>query len=734
MMYYTNGSHQNIWCGKCYSKLKDNDTIILDDGSETRKSRLYEAKNDSNPEETWVRCDGCEANVHQICALTSDRIRDPSRKFLCPKCDLKSRSGMEPKLAKYYLRAEDLQRCEMSDSMEKGLALILQHAYELKAKQLQIPIDDVEKAEGLFIRVLSHITKKQPVRDEMYHLYSKSGCPSDFPTHTKCVGLFQKLGGVDVLLFAMYVYEYGHDCPAPNRRRVYISYLDSVQYFEPPTFRTLAYQSIITEYLRFVKNRGFHTAHIWSCPPTPGDEYVFYCHPSSQKIPQEEKLRNWYIELLEKAKDDGIVVETTNFYEEYFADGGENAPGAPATSPMSLPYFEGDYIPGEIENILSHLSKEEKKNLPVGLHGTPRRSGSKLGTRSNPGSLVTQVQDKIMQRLGKAIFNMKENLMIVRLRSKAFVAAVERGDDVSNWPDDEENLPLIKGKDSSILGNVKKDDDELQGSRDQVTESTETALVLSRNLSTTSITSGKIANTEDRDPQFESELFENRQLFLNYCQMNRCQFDDLRKAKHTTMMVLYQLHNPSAPKFLQQCGACLRDIAHGYRYHCNICANFDLCDDCYKPIATGAWTSRGKRYTHDTSHSFSRISLKDAADAKKSQEDRAKSLQGYLEVLSHAANCPGAPACKLNNCEKMKKLFVHVQTCKLTYLKGCKVCQRLVSLIVVHARSCSVRGTCSLPFCDKIRERNERLRRQQQLMDDRRRQAQNMYYGAGDDA
>jgi E1A/CREB-binding protein len=567
----------------------------------------------------------------------------------------------------------------------------------------------------------------------MYNLYSKAGCPSDYPAHTKCVGLFQKIDGVDVLLFAMYVYEYGHDCPAPNRRRVYISYLDSVQYFEPRMFRTVAYQSIITEYLRFVKKRGFHTAHIWSCPPTPGDEYVFYCHPQSQKIPQEEKLRNWYIGILEKAKEDGIVLETTNFYEEYFANSGENAPGATAANPMSLPYFEGDYIPGEIEGILSSLTKEEKRNLPI-ASALPRRSGSKLGTRSNPGSLLSQTQDKIMLRLGSAIFNMKENLMIVRLRSKSFVAAVERGDDVSGWPEDEESLPLTKGKDSSVLGNVKKEDVDVDAPGDESDPDNsgqlEMALVLSRAFSNTR--GPQIGNAVEKDPQFESELFENRQLFLNYCQRNRCQFDDLRKAKHSTMMVLFQLHTPVAPKFLQQCGACHRDIAHGNRFHCNICANYDLCDECYKPVTSGTWAARGARYVHDYSHSFSRISLKETAEAKKSQEERTKSLQGYLEVLAHVANCPGAPSCKLNNCEKMKKLFVHVHTCDLTYLKGCKVCHRLVSLIIIHARSCDVRGSCSLPFCDKIRERNERVRRQQQLMDDRRRQAQNSYYGAGD--
>ena len=60
-------------------------------------------------------------------------------------------------------------------------------------------------------------------------------------------------------------------------------------------------------------------------------------------------------------------------------------------------------------------------------------------------------------------------------------------------------------------------------------------------------------------------------------------------------------------------------------------------------------------------------------------------------------------------------------------------CARLLSLIIVHARSCTARGAkCPLPYCDKIRERNERVRRQQQLLDDRRRQAQNAFYDAGE--
>jgi E1A/CREB-binding protein len=318
--------------------------------------------------------------------------------------------------------------------------------------------------------------------------------------------------------------------------------------------------------------------------------------------------------------------------------------------------------------------------------------------------------------------------MIVRLRSKRFVAAFERGDDVSAWPDDEDSLPQNKGKDSSILFSGSQDDEEANVEVSQKSGFDEIKSSLARHFTQVKRSSNKIGSTVDEDQQFESEMFENRQLFLNYCQVNHCQFDELRRAKHSTMMVLFQLHNPMAPKFLQQCGACYRDIANGSRFHCNTCANFDLCEDCYRPVLSGAWRGRGSRFTHDQNHTFSRIKVENSVDTKTSQGERIKSLKMYLEVLSHAANCGGPPACRLNNCEKMKKLFVHVKTCEITHKKGCKICARLLSLIIVHARSCTVRGTCSLPFCDRIRERNERLRRQQQLMDDRRRQAQNDYY------
>ena len=196
-------------------------------------------------------------------------------------------------------------------------------------------------------------------------------------------------------------------------------------------------------------------------------------------------------------------------------------------------------------------------------------------------------------------------------------------------------------------------------------------------------------------------------------------------------MILFHLHNPNAPKFVQQCGACYREITCGIKYHCNQCNNFDLCSECYRPVTTGLWAQRDARFSHDRSHTFTPVdmdNLKRAGGSQKSREERTRAIKMHLELLAHAANCPGAPSCTLNNCSRMKKLFEHVRSCQVTYRRGCKVCARLLALLSMHARMCNVRGTCAIPFCDRIRERNRRLRKQQQLMDDRRRAAQNELY------
>ena len=56
---------------------------------------------------------------------------------------------------------------------------------------------------------------------------------------------------------------------------------------------------------------SFLTAHIWVCPPSAGDDYIFHCHPLEQKVPGLKRLINWYKEILVKGKSDSVVYDYT---------------------------------------------------------------------------------------------------------------------------------------------------------------------------------------------------------------------------------------------------------------------------------------------------------------------------------------------------------------------------------------------------------------------------------------
>jgi hypothetical protein len=172
----------------------------------------------------------------------------------------------------------------------------------------------------LTIRVVADSEKNLVVNERFLKRYGSElpgGFPSEFPYRSKCVVMFQKVHGVDVIIFVMFVFEYGNDCPEPNRNRAYISYLDSVNYFRPRHLRTVLYHEVLTLYLDFIRGRGFRTAHIWACPPMKGDDYVLFCHPEDQKIPREDRLTTWYTDMLGKAKDRGVVSAVSNIVDEY---------------------------------------------------------------------------------------------------------------------------------------------------------------------------------------------------------------------------------------------------------------------------------------------------------------------------------------------------------------------------------------------------------------------------------
>ena len=766
---------------------------------------------------------------------------------------------------------------------------------------------------AITIRQVTSMDRKLEVRERMKRRYAFKNYPDEFTYRCKCIVVFQNLDGVDVILFGLYVYEHDEKNPAPNKRTVYISYLDSVHYMRPRNMRTLIYHEILIAYLEYVRAKGFSTAHIWACPPLKGDDYILYAKPEDQKTPKDDRLRQWYVDMLVECQKLGIVGKVTNMYDLYFSDEKNDA--------SIVPYMEGDYFPAEVENIIKDIEegKNGKKSSAAGKKKnatnkskTKKKSG-RGGTRSTgldeealaasgilpPGmeqkSLEQGGRDYVMAKLGETIQPMKESFLVAFLawkgaRPEDMVVpkqiqewrdehgivsrhllpekvednaeearssdekgasgekgttddkgdSDEKGDldekgatDEKVAPDDKGIADEKGGSESSSEPQVQSDADGLNSKNDSklgaspageaqndpskageaeamdvdtpkadeemkngestpdapapagdpsqaslkavATETKQSAVDEKKDdgslapapatQAAVSVREGKFAamaarkrdlegnpkedsaekedekeeNPSDTAPksitvkdskgrlvkvidddteEMDCEFLNNRQAFLNLCQGNHYQFDHLRRAKHSSMMVLWHLHNRDAPKFVQQCASCSREILTGYRYHCPICADFDQCHDCVSNPNTPRHPHQLKPIPVATGQQS------ELTEAQR--KERQRSIQLHMTLLLHAATC-SSEKCPSANCTKMKGLLKHGAQCQVKATGGCHVCKRIWALLQLHARQCKA-TTCPVPNCMAIRERFRQLKKQQQAMDDRRRQEMNRHY------
>ena len=702
-----------------------NSYVTLDSGQKVKKTTLQRLTNDAQSDEPWAQCDRCDGWVHQICALFNGRENGDNADYICPNCirddllmkeneqkirdrekriadgteraksqrasrsdvvDAKADKNAESSNGKEEIKkieakakqARELPPCDLSDRLEKGIQRHLQAAYVQEAKKLKIPVEDVLKVpeEDLSVRVVCCLETKHKVREQFYRFYKDVGYPKEFPVRIKCILLFQKIDGADVVLFGMYVYEYGHDCPKPNRRHCYISYLDSIYYFSLPAFRTTVYHALLVEYLRAAKERGFHTCHLWSCPPAKGDDYIFYVHPKEQQTPKPDRLCAWYHRVAEKALYAGVAVNIRNLWDVYL--------GNKEKRPTDMPYFDGDYFPGEVEAIIKKEFKFKRKAEEAAAAG-------KVVKDINPRKRGNDGYDSVMYELGKVMNKLRQNFIIIDLYTRADAARLDAGevltvagvadeveeeveekekpakkakkrggddDDDDDRDDDndndndndddnddmevdddegnenggdedsaESNVPAVFVKEiiSEFVDDIVENIDDNPYSSEQnkparaagtrtrghikahnkpvVTDYHKEQYVGPERIPISLPTMG---NTIDPDPLVECEVLETRQNFLNYCTKNNTQFDELRRAKHTTMMLLYQLHNPDAARFVTTCANCYKEMGFGVYHKCRNCPMYDLCNACFTYIVMG---NPEPRFAHDKTHKFVMIDV-----------------------------------------------------------------------------------------------------------------------------
>lgn len=72
---------------------------------------------------------------------------------------------------------------------------------------------------------------------------------------------------------------------------------------------------------------------------------------------------------------------------------------------------------------------------------------------------------------------------------------------------------------------------------------------------------------------------DGRDAFLTMAREKHYEFSSLRRAKFSSMSMLYELHNQGQDKFVYTCNNCKSHVET--RYHCTVC---DVSDNCFMRV------------------------------------------------------------------------------------------------------------------------------------------------------
>ncbi|KII69208.1 CREB-binding protein [Thelohanellus kitauei] len=379
--YYYKYDERIFYCVKCFESFGDYVDCIVDGiGSKRIKKDLFlKTRNNETIYEPFVSCEVCKKKFHKVCVGHVDTIDGAF--FYCDRCfeEFKIERPVNAFVSK------NLPECSLSNYIESRV-----NEFLLKECKNYLYVS---------IRMICNIQKILMTKQGLCARFG-SKFPSRFPFRSKALFAFQEVeGGREVCFFSMHVQEYGEDCPHPNSRRVYLSYLDSVHYLQPKNYKTRVYHEILLSYLGFCKERGFEYCHIWSCPPCEGDDYVFHCHSYEQKLPKPRRLLDWYNKMIELGIQKKVIIECQDIYK-YF----ENYVGEMA---HSIPYFEGDYWSNSLEDL---IIEHEKESLNSSNHQSNSLESSSISNKSGKAKNVKNKANNISKKTGPVYLSLNQKL------------------------------------------------------------------------------------------------------------------------------------------------------------------------------------------------------------------------------------------------------------------------------------------------------------------------------------
>lgn len=286
-------------------------------------------------EDELVACMFCKKKTHMVCGLINIK-RTPSSDFICATCLIKWHSTNP------YLRIRK----------QRFVPAFATNIPESHIK-VDVPGVIVKEVMANFSHELVHAVSNKPIK------YGE-----------RCFMVFISINGADVLIFIMFAQYYF------ETKHMYISYLDSVNYFSPREQRTRMYHGVVLGIIDNARQYGYTHVFIWSCPPLMGNDYIFNIHPADQKMPSQIMLNNWYIRFITEGIAQGVMSrwEPLVSYME-------------PLQPEDWPWFDGDYC----------TIVYDPENKPGLIESVRKRGDSLLVCHLVPIDVVVQDAQQIIQ-------------------------------------------------------------------------------------------------------------------------------------------------------------------------------------------------------------------------------------------------------------------------------------------------------------------------------------------------
>ncbi|RLO04643.1 hypothetical protein DYB28_012112 [Aphanomyces astaci] len=557
--YFTTLDRQLNWCAKCVPKLKE----VVVAGRKIGKRDLVKAKFQDELTEPWVQCDSCTGWVHQICALfnaSSVEADDDDTPYTCPICRLNKMEAAKapesplslPPLSPCAVSSNELDvvvaKRSKHDEMSTHSPVVKKqrkpHCYpkatdtsstatshlgtfmETWIRDHMIALGEPHAATSISVKLAASIRKTVPINPRVQeHIVAADH--STYPSHvtytSKTILVFQKIHGIDVCLFSMYVQEYGDNCGvSSNVKRTYIAYLDSLGYFRPRHARSSVYQQLVIAYLAFCKLRGFTHAHIWACPTTRGGDFIYWCHPTYQRNPNKDRLLLWYKAIIASAKRSHVAFGHDTLWSTHFQS------SSAESFAVLPPYFEGDYWVAEADRIAGMRPRKvrRKKTEPhvVAMDQVAPLVKSDAAIRVEVAASVASAKD--------SLFVILLQPACVQCRVLVVNAAYWKSDN------DDNNNPLVwcdMCHNQLAALNDANGRAFQQGGRHVLVS----AEPWSSKLPPPPHGNGML-EVDDVD-EISCPLVNHRSELLKQCEEHHYQFDTFRRAKYSTMMLLHHL-------------------------------------------------------------------------------------------------------------------------------------------------------------------------------------------------